>query len=55
MIHGIKHFLVQNLKKAEMACLAVHNTLRFKHGIKYLNRYRLGFGAIRDNAQVSST
>merc|ERR1712025_1149773 len=37
---------------AEKACLAAHNLLRFKHGVSFLNRYRLGSGTIRDNARA---
>ena len=52
-MHTIKNYLVSKQIKAEQACLAMHNLLRFRHGITHSNRYRLGYGAIRDSARVS--
>jgi len=39
-------------KKAENACLAAHNQLRFRHGIRGRYRYRHGNKEIRDSAKV---
>ena len=48
-----KTLFSEKLEKAELACLAVHNLMRFKHDVEYQNRYRLGYKEIRYSALVS--
>ena len=48
-----KTLFSEKLEKAELACLAVHNQMRFKHDVEYQNRYRLGYKKIRYSALVS--